>query len=105
MPNIYIYCLDDEFGKVAYAVAEDGTGLAAHLSSNKLYVRHDMGINSRWKHDYYSSHYPEGYTLMDYTDLEPDQFKDHPDLMKAITLNHEIQGPSDDASPSGQDFR
>lgn len=97
MPKIFIYCLDDEFGKVAYAVAEDGTGLAAHLSSNRLYVRHDMGINSRWKHDYYSAHYPEGYTLVDYIDVEPDQLKDHPDLMEAIKLNRAIQ----DSSPSG----
>lgn len=93
MPKIFIYCVEDDFGMVAYAVAEDGTGLAAHLCSNRLYVKHDMGINSQWKHDKYQAYYPGGYELVDYSNLEPDQLREHSDLWQAINLNRSINGP------------
>jgi hypothetical protein len=45
------------------ALAEDGTGICSHLSSNIMYAKHDIGISSDWKHDLYKNHYPNGYEL------------------------------------------
>ena len=46
------------------ALAEDGNCLAGHLSSNKYWAMHDIGINSDWKHEHYKEHYPNGYELV-----------------------------------------
>jgi hypothetical protein len=55
------------------ALAEDGTMLAEHLSSNLSYLQHDMGLRSNWHHTTYQAHYPEGYELVNLslaTDVE-----------------------------------
>ena len=49
---------------IGYAIAEDGKGLASHLSSNETWARHDMGLTSDWKHDIYQEEYPKGYALI-----------------------------------------
>lgn len=46
------------------ALAEDGEFLAGHCSSNDSWAKHDIGINSDWKHDAYKAHYPDGYELV-----------------------------------------
>jgi len=67
-PKIYLTCFpchwgghDDVHGQ---ALAEDGTGLAGHLSSSESWAKHDMGLTSDWKHDTYDEHYPQGYELV-----------------------------------------
>ena len=45
------------------ALADDGTGLANHLSSSVEFAKHDMGLTSDWKHDYYREHAPNGFEL------------------------------------------
>ena len=75
-PKIYLWCvaLNSGSGQVSgstpggdvlgYAMAEDGTGLASHLSSNSNFSQHDMGLTSDWKHDRYNKHYPDGFELV-----------------------------------------
>lgn len=67
MPKIFLACFPaltcvpgDVLG---YALAEDGTGLASHISTNKFYSQHDLGLTSNWKHEGYALHYPSGYEL------------------------------------------
>jgi hypothetical protein len=66
LPKIYLYC--DPYGKkgdvLGFALAEDGTGLASHLSSSLDFSRHDMGLTSDWKHECYAKHYSDGYELV-----------------------------------------
>lgn len=45
------------------AIAEDGTALAGHLSSNESWARHDMGVTSVWNHEHYRAHYPAGFEV------------------------------------------
>jgi hypothetical protein len=52
------------------AIAEDGNVLAKHLSSNTHWAKHDIGITSDWKHNYYKAHYPDGYELVWLDDVQ-----------------------------------
>lgn len=66
MSKIFIWCspagiLNDVIG---YALAEDGTDLAYHVSSNVSWCKHDMGITSDWHHEEYKKHYPDGFELV-----------------------------------------
>jgi hypothetical protein len=62
-----IYCFinggNDYFLNVL-ALAEDGNVLAGHASSNEYWARHDIGINSDWKHEKYKEHFPDGFELI-----------------------------------------
>jgi hypothetical protein len=47
------------------ALAEDGTGLAAHACSSHAWAFHDMGIHpDGWKRDLYAKHYPDGFDVV-----------------------------------------
>jgi hypothetical protein len=87
--KIYLYCKPaigwGENDVVGYAIAEDGIGIASHLSTNIGYSKHDMGLTSDLKHDIYKEHYPEGYEL-EWVD-SPDT---HEGLKKALALNEEL---------------
>jgi len=89
-PKIYLFCEPaqgwnpgDVYGR---ALAEDGTGLDGHLSSNETFSKHDMGLTSIWKHEIYREHYPNGYELewIDAKDLDT-----HEGFQKALKLNQE----------------
>lgn len=47
------------------AIAQDGQVLASHLSTNKGWLRSDLGLTSKSKHDLYESKYPKGYEIID----------------------------------------
>ncbi len=64
------------------ALAEDGTGLAEHLSSGVAYPKHDMGLTSDWKHDIYRKHAPDGFVLEWVDDAAT-----HPGWQAALVLN------------------
>ncbi len=66
MAKIYVWPTTVwESGDVAgIGVAEDGTQLSGHMSSNEAWFQHDMGITSNRKHDKYAEHYPDGYELV-----------------------------------------
>ena len=85
--KIYLTCFPGGFRKgdvLGYALAENGEGLASHLSSNIDFSKHDMGLTSDWKHDHYTKCFPEGYELI---------WIDTPDTderwQKAFQLNQE----------------
>lgn len=87
MNKIYLYCYPagDAWSPsdvIGGALAEDGTLLAGHLSSNVEFSKHDMGLTSTWKHDLYTQHYPSGYELEWVDDLEG-----HAGFNQAVALN------------------
>ena len=70
-PKIFIFANENDLEiaeehRLVYAcaIAEDGTGLAAHMCSHRGWIPHDMGITSNWKHEVYDKHYPNGYELI-----------------------------------------
>lgn len=74
---------------VGAALAEDGAFLAQHLSSNRIWLKHELGLNSRWKHGAYATHYPNGYELVDLTELTDAELDKHEAFMAATKLNWE----------------
>ena len=78
---------------VGYALAEDGAGLGSHLSSNVEFCKHDRGLTSNWKHQYYDQYYPEGYELVDLTMHDGDEaLMTVPEYMAALRKNQEAAG-------------
>lgn len=75
------------------ALAEDGTGLGEHLSSSVAFAKHDMGLTSDWKHEYYKAHAPDGFTL-EWVD-DPST---HAGWQAALKLNHAKREESERAS-------
>lgn len=67
---------------LGFALAQDGTGLAEHLSSNASYAKHDLGLTSDWQHEKYRAHYPDGYWL-----VWVDDPASHVDYQAALALN------------------
>ena len=47
-----------------FSICEDGVILSGHYSSNIDFLKHDLGLNSTWKHNKYKAHCPEGYELV-----------------------------------------
>lgn len=81
-PTIFVFINGGIPGLLSgIAVAEDGTVVAGHGSSNEDWVRHDMGVayGSTWKHDLYEAKYPDGYKL---------EYVKNEDVMK-----HPVLGP------------
>lgn len=64
-PKIFVYCIPGGWSEdvIGYAIAEDGAGLASHISSGTEWSKYDMGISGDRKHDKYKEHYPSGYEL------------------------------------------
>lgn len=63
--KIYLACFPcGKMGVVGYALAENGEGLASHLSSSEEWSKHDMGLTSDWKHEHYAKCFPEGFELI-----------------------------------------
>lgn len=71
----------DNFLNIA-AVAEDGEVLAGHVSSSVSWAKHDIGVNSDWKHELYDAKYPDGWEIEWVDDIE-----NHEGVQKALTLN------------------
>src|SRR5690349_18580473 len=72
-PKIYVFCNQkgcDGRGDWhnGVAIAEDGTTLAGHVSSNHTFLRHDLGdqklgFPSGLTREEYGKHYPNGYIV------------------------------------------
>lgn len=69
---------------IVFALAEDGTGLGSHLSSNEVWAKHDIGLTSDWHHDAYREHYPDGYEL---EWIPPEMLGGHEGFQKAMQFN------------------
>jgi hypothetical protein len=96
MTKIYVYGVPTGTGSgavhgstvggdvIAYALAEDGEGLASHYCSSMSFAKHDIGLTSDWKHDIYKKRYPDGYELewIDYEALDS-----HEGFQKALESN------------------
>jgi hypothetical protein len=65
-------------------IAEDGTVLAEHWSSNPYWAEHDLGARSNWKHELYAAHYPEGFEV---EFVPADKVDAHEGLQRALALN------------------
>ena len=64
--KIYLACFEGgmKSGDVlGYALAEDGTCIASHLSSNEAFSKHDMGLTGNWKHDTYAKNCPDSFKI------------------------------------------
>jgi hypothetical protein len=72
---------------VSASMAEDGTALCSHVSSNIAWAKHDIGIGSEFHHDTYRKFYPDGYELVWVDD--PDE---HPGLAEAYR-KHQLKYP------------
>ena len=95
-PKIYLYCIHTGTGRgivrgstpggdvMGYALAEDGTILTSHYSSNESFSKHDMGLTSDWKHEIYEEHYPNGFEL---EWIEESNCDEHIGFQKAFAKN------------------
>lgn len=84
-PKIYAFCYKMEGFEftAGAAVAEDGAGLAEHISSSEEWCRRDMQHAA--KREIYAAHYPDGYDLI-WLGFEPD-FVLNPEFAAALRLN------------------
>ena len=89
MPKIYITCfwLNGAKDWVGGALAEDGTGLRQHLSTSKIWVRHDMGLTSKKGHEEYSKYYPNGFELVDLVDATDEELSSNQGYLDALAAN------------------
>jgi len=68
---------------IAVAIAEDGTVICEHCSSNEYWAENDLGMGPMGtnKRQYYEEHYPQGYI----TEFVPhEKVKTHEKLQAAI---------------------
>ena len=92
-PKIFTWCIPGGFGVIndvcAFAMAEDGTALGSHVSSNASWAKADI---SRPPHSQnFDTHYPDGYEVVWLGELHngsdvPQAFKD------ALAINHCQEG-------------
>ena len=66
------------------ALSEDGVGFPNHLCSSVAFAKHDMGLTSDWKHEFYREHAPDGYELEWVDDPET-----HEGWLAAMALNQQ----------------
>lgn len=81
-----IYCFNNGGSPGWYkalAVAEDGTVLAGHICSHESFMRHDLGMDSTWKHENYNKHYGEGNWELEWVSNP----RNHEGLKAAFELN------------------
>lgn len=76
---------------MGYALAEDGEGLASHISSSRSFARGDM--SSDYKKELYAKHAASAgggrYELVDLIDLTHEELDQHTDFQAALAINHQ----------------
>lgn len=111
MATIFLFCVPTGGGTggvrgsvpggdvAGYALAEDGTVLASHISSNESFSKYDLGFNSERHHEAYKEHYPDGFELEWVDDPES-----HEGFKAAFALNQQAaqQSVHSDAGDSSQ---
>lgn len=63
--------------------------LVQHLCAARIYVRRVMGLTGTGHHVDYENHYPQGYTLVDLTELTMEELDNHEELRE---VNRRHQG-------------
>ena len=72
--KIYLWCEPAGQGEfLGFAMAETGKAFASHLSSSVYWSKHDMGLTSNRKHEFYDKYYPDGYELVWLDNPETDE--------------------------------
>ena len=95
-PKIYVF-INSRFASgdvTPIALAEDGTVLASHFCSSESWAKHDMGLESTWKHKEYTAHYPDGWQLIW---VESQEVLAHPGVQAALAKNRELKEQHDAA--------
>lgn len=65
LPEIYVFQSSEGDTYIGgKAIAEDGSYVASHSSSDETWLRHDLGVTSDWYHDDYRKHYPHGFRVV-----------------------------------------
>lgn len=71
---------------LGFAMAEDGSVLGSHLSSNEEWLASDLGATSDRNHEAYADHYPDGFEV-EYIPF--DNVEKHEGLIEAVKRNAE----------------
>lgn len=93
LPKIFFYITDDSPGfQSVMALAEDGTGLAAHMSSSREFARRDIGCGkvSHPKHQKYMAHYPTGFEMVDLIDAKDEEKAANVEFQTALKRNRDM---------------
>lgn len=87
--KIYCYAVDvgRHWGLSVYALGDDGASLSQHLSSDKTWAQHDIGMTSNWKHDEYNNHFGENQWELEW--IEYEDLDDHEGFQAAWALNQQ----------------
>lgn len=105
MHKIFVTAFPLEDGKfMGFALAEDGEGLAQQICVNKIWVRHAMGVNSRWFRQKYRQKYPDGFRVIDLTEASDRQLKRNDEYMKALELNAAMPADEVALTSGGRDI-
>lgn len=77
------------------SVLEDGkiNCIASHLCSSPSWVRHDMWMESDWKHDVYNEAYPDWWELVWYGKIEWES--DIDEVKHILSETNDIEKKSD----------
>lgn len=99
--NIVIAYTGDDYmytGLALDTVLEDGkiNVIASHLCSSPSWVRHDMGMESDWKHDVYNEAYPDWWELVWYGKIYGDS--DIDEIKHILSETNDILAQSDKTS-------
>lgn len=86
--KIYCFCNNktiSDWNEIV-AIADDGNCLASHICSASCFFKHDIGIESNWKHELYNKHFGEGNWELVWVE-EPEKSEE---LANAIALNLQL---------------
>lgn len=86
MTNIYAYVIEHEGQIVAQALAEDGSTLVQVDVRNRIYARHELGVNGYKHHGIYEQH-AKDYRVVDLTACSPEELWQNPDFVAALNRN------------------
>jgi hypothetical protein len=95
LPKIFLYCVSGQFANgdvVALALAQDGVGLATHVSNSPENAKLDLGYTTEKKHDTYRQHYPHGF-ILEWVGSTEEDLKANGDFMAAYKLNERLNTP------------
>lgn len=78
-------------GVIGMLIAEDGTVLGSHASSDEAWLPYDLGVEEGRRparHETFRKHYPDGYRMefVSYKDVD-----NTPKLVEAFALNAKLQ--------------
>lgn len=92
LPKVFLVAEGQRPWVSGYALAEDGTWLASHISSTRGFAHVDMQTPA--KRAIYAEHYPNGYTIVDYIEDRADALDQRADYVAAL-LRSEAPLPDD----------